>query len=261
MTYQDAVLASAPVGYWPLDERIGPVAQDISGYQGHGEYRNGPALGGPGPFGDACAPAFSGVLQYVEIASPLAATYSQPTSGAGLSIECWMRPDVLVLESGVDYLHWLAKGDEGAQEWAFRFYSSSDRDRPNRISCYCFNPVPRDAADLGAGAYFQSELAEGAWIYVVGTLDPGDASDSAAGVTIFRDGVRMEGPTQSPGARYENPRWEIFPAATASPLRIATRNRQTFFTGAIAQVAIYPRVLSADEVSAHYDAAVAEGLA
>jgi hypothetical protein len=262
MSYTQSVLASAPVGYWPLDEETGTLAHDVCGRRHHGAYQNGPALGGPGPFGDRRAAVFNGVDQFVVIRNPHGALFSQPTSGAGLSIECWVRPDALAFDAGTSgYAYWLGKGETGAQEWAFRLYSALDPLRPNRMSCYAFNPVPIGGRDLGAGAYVQEPLTEGDWIYIVGTLDAGDASDLAAGVTIFRNGARIEGPSDSPGARYANPpHWEIEPAATPSPVRVATRDLTSFFTGAVAQVAIYPRVLAADEVQAHYDAAVAEGL-
>jgi hypothetical protein len=262
MTYRDSVLASGPVGYWPLDENTGTCAYDVSGGSYHGQYHGDPSFGTQGPFGASRATLFNGVDQYVEIANPDVAAFSQPTSGEGLSIECWMRSDQLLLATETtQYVHWLGKGENGAQEWAFRLYSASDPQRPNRISCYCFNPSGAGGVDLGAGAHSQ-ELLVGAWTYIVGTLDPGDPSDPLAGVTVFRDGERIEGADDSPGARYGNqPHWAILPVAGSSPVRIATRDRRTFFAGAIAQVAIYPRVLSEDDVQAHYAAARAEGLA
>jgi hypothetical protein len=262
MTYRDSVLSSAPVGYWPLDESTGTCAYDVSGGGYHGKYQRDPSIGTQGPFGTSRAPLFNGIDQYVEIANPGGFTFSQPVSGDGLSIESWMRPDQLLLATQTkQYVHWLGKGEIGAEEWAFRLYSASDPQRANRISCYCFNALGAGGVDLGAGAYSQ-ELLVGAWIYIVGTLDPGDASYPLAGVTMFRDGERIEGPDNSPGARYANPtHWDIFPTAGSSPVRVATRDRRTFFAGAIAQVAIYPRVLTEDEVQAHYAAATAEGLA
>jgi hypothetical protein len=52
---------------------------------------------------------------------------------------------------------------------------------------------------------------------------------------------------------YNNPQhWQISPAAGSSSLLIASRDGASFFTGAIDEVAIYPRVLSADEVMDNY---------
>ena len=52
------------------------------------------------------------------------------------------------------------------------------------------------------------------------------------------------------------------PAAGASPLRLGTRDRNSFFEGGLSRVRIWNRVLQAGEVSALYvsDAAPADGL-
>jgi hypothetical protein len=56
---------------------------------------------------------------------------------------------------------------------------------------------------------------------------------------------------------YNNPpHWQISPVAGSSPLLIASRDTASFFTGAIDEVAIYPRVLSAAEVLDNYTKAV-----
>ena len=54
------------------------------------------------------------------------------------------------------------------------------------------------------------------------------------------------------GALYDNPRWKINPAARGAPLRFGTRDLKSFLTGALDEVAIYPRVLSAKEVLENY---------
>ena len=54
----------------------------------------------------------------------------------GLSVHAFMRPDALDFtgEKTENYVHWLGKGDDGQQEWAFRFYPDehcSDKTRIN----------------------------------------------------------------------------------------------------------------------------------
>src|SRR5436190_1924896 len=80
------------------------------------------------------------------------AAFSQPTSGAGLTVEVWVRPDALEFDgvSADPYVMWLGKGEKDKEEWALRFYSKKSK-RPNRISAYLFNP----SGGLGAGAYFE----------------------------------------------------------------------------------------------------------
>jgi hypothetical protein len=190
-----------------------------------------------------------GRRDYVEI--PDSRDFSVPTSGDGLAVEAWMLPDVLAFAGNTaeKYLHWLGKGESGAFEWGFRFYSSDSPSRPNRISAYIWNLTGGE----GAGAYFQDELTPGEWIHVVACFDPHDASDPAAGVSIYRDGIFRAGPGRSRGARYAG--YSIAPAHGNAPLRLGTRDLAGFFAGALDDVAIYPRVLSAAQIAENYAAA------
>ena len=58
----------------------------------------------------------------------------------------------------------------------------------------------------------------------------------------------------SPGTLYSNPQWQIKPVAGSAPLRLGTRDKKNFLTGALDEVAIYPRMLTAKEIQANYDA-------
>jgi hypothetical protein len=190
-----------------------------------------------------------GIGSYVEIACHKG--FSQPTSGKGLTVEVWVRPDVLEFEGETTdpYIFWLGKGEPKQQEWAFRFYSSKSKDWPNRISAYIFN----GEGGLGAGAYFQDKLTAGQWIHVVACFDPGDADTKGAGVHIYRNGMHRLGPP-SAGTLYNNRRWQIKPCHGTAPLRLGTRDAKSFFAGGLDEAAIYPRVLSAKEVLENYNA-------
>jgi len=251
--YRDGVLAKGPVGYWRLGEDAGPTAFDETPNGYDGSYVGNPTFGMPGAICDDpdTAVQFNGT-DYVEI--PDSADFSQPTSGAGLTVEVWLRPDRLQFpgETRDPYVHWLGKGVHGQQEWALRFYSMNST-RPNRISAYIFNPND-PPPDLGAGAYFQDRLVVGQWMHVVACYQPGDASDPPnAGVQIYRDGHLRQGPPSS-GTLYRNPqgRWNIFPVHGGAPLRLATRDLGSFLIGALDEVAIYPRVLSQPEIEENY---------
>ena len=253
-TYEQAVLAKGPVGYWRLGESSGPTALDGTDKHRDGRYRGSVEFGVGGPLAaDAdTAIRLDGKRSYVEI--PDDADFSQPTSGAGLSVEVWMRPDVLEFkgESKEHYIHWLGKGGAGRYEWALRFYSRSAK-RPNRISAYVFNA----SGGLGAGAYFEDKLVAGRWMHIVATFDPGDATTPGhRGVHIFRDGVERLGPSSS-GARYDNRLWQIVPSHESGPVRLGTRDLGNFLHGALDEVAIYPRVLGADEVLDNFRVATA----
>jgi hypothetical protein len=247
--YEKAVLAKKPVAYWRLGEATGPDALDSTGNGHTGTYHGTPTFQEPGAIqGDPnTAIKLDGKRSYVEIANH--ENFSQPTSGEGLTVEVWVRPDVLDFEGETNdpYIFWLGKGEPGQQEWALRFYSRTSKDRPNRISAYLFNPE----GGLGAGAYFQDQLTAGEWVQVVACFDPGDADTQGAGVQIYRDGVRRLGPP-SPGVLYNTSQWQIKPKHGTAPLRLGTRDANSFLIGGLDEVAIYPRVLSANEILENY---------
>ena len=78
--------------------------------------------------------------------------------------------------------------------------------------------------------------------------DPGDRSDSDTGVSIYRDGALRGNPRSSPGAKYAS--YDIAGAWSGS-LTLGTRDLGSFFTGALDDVAIYPRVLDAGAENFH----------
>ena len=249
--YSKVVLAKKPVGYWRLGEDKGADAADGSGNGRTGTYQGAVALQEKGAIaGDAnTAVKLDGKKSYVEI--PDHEAFSQPTSGKGLTVEVWVRPDVLEFDGETDdpYVMWLGKGEAKKHEWALRFYSNKSKDRPNRISAYIFNPE----GGLGAGAYFEDKLKAGEWMHVVACFDPGDADTKGAGVSIYKNGALKLGPPK-PGVLYNNPQWKIKPARGDAPLRLGTRDLKSFLTGALDEVAIYPRVLTAKEVLENYTA-------
>jgi hypothetical protein len=249
--YEKAVLAKEPVGYWRLGEAKGQEALDSSANRHQGVYHGAPVFRERGALKDDpnTAIKLDGKGSYVEIADHK--NFSQPTSGKGLTVEVWVRPDVLEFdgETTDPHVHWLGKGEAAHQEWGFRFYSKKSK-RPNRISAYIWSPT----GGLGAGAYFEDELKPGEWIHVVACYDPGDAlTKGKPGVHIYKNGVHRGGPP-SAGTLYDNPRWHIKPAHGPAPVRLGTRDRKSFLTGGLDEVAIYPRVLTAREIAENYEA-------
>jgi hypothetical protein len=252
VNYEKTVLAKKPVAYWRLGEDRGPDVLDSSGHGHKGVAVGMPVFGQKGAIqGDAnTAVKLDGKGSFIEV--PDHVDFSQPTSGKGLTVEVWVRPDVLEFEGETDepYVHWLGKGEPKQMEWALRFYSRTSKARPNRISAYLFNPQ----GGLGAGAYFQDALTAGEWIHVVACFEPGDADTPGAGVHIYKNGTHRLGPP-SMGVLYNNPQWKIKSVHGTAPLRLGTRDRKSFLTGALDEVAIYPRVLTAGEILENYNAA------
>jgi hypothetical protein len=261
--YSSVVLAKGPVGYWRLGEASGPTVADASGNGYDGTYLGNPTLGQAGAIANDpdTAVGFNGPdsQDYVEIPDPDSQAFSQSTSTVGLTVEVWMRPDVLMFPGQTSdfYIHWLGKGVRPQLEWALRFYSQDSPMRPNRISAYIWNPDDPPPA-LGAGAFFQDVLTPGQWIHVVAVYEPGDKdTDPPAGVRIYRDGIFRQGPRTSSGTLYKS--FNIVPTHGTAPLRLGTRDAAisgadavSYFNGGLDEVAIYPRVLGDDEILENY---------
>jgi hypothetical protein len=253
--YEGSVLASAPVAYWRLGESRGPTARDATGHGNDGNYVGRPVFGQSGaiasdPDGSV---AFDGPRTKSHITVPDRDEFSVATSGKGLTVEVWMRPDVLEF-AGEDghaaegFIHWLGKGEKGRHEWGLRLYSRRT-ERPNRISAYVWNPEGK----LGAGAYVENPLVAGDWVYLVATFD--DPRKPNPRVRLYKDGVPSPH-NLSRGTLYKD--YDVKPRHGPAPLRLGTRDLRSFLTGGLDEVAIYPRVLEAEEVLRHWRAGAAK---
>jgi hypothetical protein len=247
--YSEKVCAKNPIAYWRLGESEGPVVFDAIQNGHNGIFYGNPIYQEAGAVSNDTDTAIKldGNHSYIEV--PDNPYFSQPTSGQGLTVEVWMRPDSLIFTGeAAGYVHWLGKGEAGRHEWSLRFYSEQSS-RPSRISAYIWSPE----GGLGAGAYFQDKLVPGVWIHVVACYDSGDHTNPEAGVSIYKNGVLRGGPTTSPGALYKT--YTIKPAHGTAPLRFGTRDQASFFEGGLDEVAIYPRVLTAAEIMDNYQTA------
>jgi hypothetical protein len=253
--YERTVLAGAPVAYWRLGESSGPTAADATGHGNDGRYQGRPSFGQKGAIAADPDRAIGldgpRTKSYVEVRDHN--DFSIASSGKGLTVEVWMRPDVLDFKGegtgpAEDYIYWLGKGEKGRYEWGFRFYGHQS-ERPNRISAYAWNPDGK----LGAGAYVEDRLTKGAWLYLVATFD--DPRKPNAQVRIYKDGVPSSH-NNSPGTRYKS--YHVKPQHGSAPLRLGTRDLRSFLTGGLDEVAIYPRVLSAEEIAQHWRTAQAK---
>jgi hypothetical protein len=71
-------------------------------------------------------------------------------------------------------------------------------------------------------------------------------------VRLYKDGKPSTHNT-SRGTRYKT--FDIAPKHGGAPLRLGTRDLKGFLTGGLDEVAIYPRVLSAEEILQHWKVA------
>jgi hypothetical protein len=111
-----------------------------------------------------------------------------------------------------------------------------DSYRPNRISGYAFNL----SGDLGAGSYFQDVLSAGQWIHYTLIIN------SHTGLTkIFKNGFLRDTDFLSD--------YNIVPGDGTAPVRIGTRDFESFFEGAIGKVAFYDYELNEKQLLVHYN--------
>lgn len=249
-SYASAVLESRPVAYWRLGEPLGTATvADASGHGHNGTYHGKPHLGQPGAvaYDKDTAAGFDGPKSksYVEV--PESPDFSIATSGQGLTVEVWLRPDQLDFpgenrDPESAYIHWLGKGEKGSFEWGLRFYNAHAR-RPNRISAYTWNLEGKE----GAGAYFEDKLTAHQWIYIAATFD--DPHQPNARVQIFKNGEPSQH-NSSRGTLYES--YGIRALRGNAPLRLGTRDLHGFLSGGLDEVAIYPRVLQPAEIKTHW---------
>jgi len=177
---------------------------------------------------------------------PSSPEFSLTTTGA-LTISAWINPSVHTFPSseGSGYVHWMGKGERDAQEWTFRIYNKrNDEKRHNRISFYVFN----QAGGEGIGSHFDNEtLVVGEWIHVTGVADTERTS-------IYKDGAfkrcdRYTGTGDAKCHNYDPSKW-VTPMPGNAPVRIGTRDLESFFMGGIAEVRFWNRVLADTEISA-----------
>jgi hypothetical protein len=236
-TYDDAVLADNPVGYWPI---ASGVTADQSGHSLNGAFTGSPS-GTTMPNGDG-AIVFNGINQYFTVSDN---NYLEVTRSGILTIEAWMRPDVLQFPNseGSGYVHWMGKGTSGQHSWVARMYNyTNTENRPNRISGYSFNL----SGGLGAGSYFQDAVTTGQWIHytlVINTVDT-IAAYPTGYTKIYKNGVLRDQDSLSG--------YSIVPGNGTAPMRVGTRDLASYFQGAVGKVALYDYELTPAKLAAHY---------
>lgn len=131
----------------------------------------------------------------------------------------------------------MGKGEAHEQEWTFRIYSADNNvGRANRISFYVFNLV----GGIGIGSHYQdpaNPVQPDVWLHVVGAADN-------ERTYIYINGQLIENNVYSPS---------ITPTHGTAPLRIGTRDFNSYFKGQIREVRVWNRALSPPEVRALYD--------
>ncbi|WP_187414692.1 FG-GAP-like repeat-containing protein [Nonomuraea sp. PA05] len=244
--YDQLVLSHKPAAYWRLSHPSDGTEVDRSGNGHKGTFR-GVTTSVQLPNRDGAA-VFNGTSGYFEV--PDANAFSISTTGK-FTVEAWIRPHALnfpdVEQDG--YVYFMGKGTksnaDGDQEWAGRMYNKSHPDRPNRVSGYAWNPE----GGFGAGAAFQHALTVNQWIHVAVTFDTSEGTYGK--VRIYKNGLLSgsDNLVYRPGQEDEV---IVKPRPGSAPVRVGTRNFNSYFKGAIGKFAMYNRALTAAELRSHY---------
>jgi hypothetical protein len=179
--------------------------------------------------------SFNGTNAYIEI--PDHSVFSISTTRK-FSMSVWMRPGTTTfpeVEGGpgaTNYVYWMGKGVPDQHEWACRMYNlHNSENRPNWISFYVFNL----GGDLGAGSRVEDPVTPLVWLHFVATVDV-----AANTIKWYENGALRDTDTLSG--------FSITPENGTAPVRLGTRNRDSYFKGSIDNLLFYNRVLSAFEV-------------
>jgi hypothetical protein len=90
---------------------------------------------------------------------------------------------------------------------------------------------------LGAGSYAEEPLTVGTWMHFVGTVDV-----AANAIKWYKNAVLRDTDTLSG--------FSITPANGTAPVRLGTRDFNSYLKGAIDDIRVYNRVLSLTEIQA-----------
>jgi hypothetical protein len=235
---------------------------DVTGNGAQGTYRGTAPTTIAMPNGDRAA-HFDGSTGYLTI--PSRASLSIPTTRS-LTWEGWINADVLQFtnDGGSGYIDWMGKcadysGPPADCEWEARLYSTTNSEgRCNRFSAYVFNL----GAGLGSAADWQPTcglIQAQRWYHVVGeyttTTQPATCQNTSAypgSINIWVNGVEWNQASHDPTGCMSQ--YNVVPMAAGSPLNIGTMAHDTWFPGAVGKVAIYDRLLTAAEITSHYQA-------
>jgi hypothetical protein len=223
MSVNDAILATQPTSYWPLDDFVGSSScRDEMGLHDASLPSAGVTLSVL-PFGTSQAPFFDGALKSV-LTIPDDPQYSQPFAKA-LTVSAWLCPLALnnanVVGGQDRYVHYVEKAvaESVDVEWALRFYNQQNKTRHSRLSFYTFN--------LGSPAH------EGNGSYMEYGVSKNDETPIELG------------------------QWVFVPQHGSGSITVGG-SQETGFLGAIAHLAIWNRLLSNDEIASIWSAGASD---
>ena len=223
-SYSATVLADAPAAYWRMGESAGTSMNDATRNGNNGSYAGGVALGQPGAIaGDkGTAVAFDGRNAAATVPG------SRSLQVNAVSIEMWIKKTTET-GYGMYVAKNVARGGGAGSSW-FQLLNNSFNGRLEFRVTGDYDPV----------LVSSTSLALNTWYYVVATYD---------GTTAR---LYINGKLDASLAAVATP------AQTDDPLYIGRRADGFFNNAVLQEVAIYPTALSAERITAHWNAAMAK---
>jgi hypothetical protein len=221
--YSQVIQSDDPASYWKLDETAGTTATDTIG-AANGTYTNGPLLNQPSGVKDAnTAVSFDGSNDSVQAGNVYG--YSGSSS---FSVEFWLNTDA---PSATLWRRVISKEGTGGKGWDV-YLAPTSYPPANQLSLERWN-VGGTSNAVGTVA----GLLAGTWYHVVLSYD-------GSTMRLYLNGTLN---AQASSALVE--------VSNTGPLVIGGSSDGTnFYSGLLDEVAIYPTVLSAQQVQEHYNA-------
>ncbi|HEX4471068.1 MAG TPA: LamG-like jellyroll fold domain-containing protein [Nocardioides sp.] len=225
--YQTAVLADSPTFFWRLQEKSGTTAADTSGNARTATITNTPAFAQTSPITSEPSDVAFGTGSNGYLTST--ATSTTPTT---FSVEAWVKT------TSTSGGRLLGFGDGAAGSGS----SSTD--------CQLYL-APNGKVEFGLDDDSPTALASsaavnnGSWHYVVGTYS------TSTGAKLYVDGALTASGTLAKPSSFTG-RWR---AGAESMSGWPSNPTSNYLSGTIDELAVYPSVLSAARITAHYTAA------
>ena len=176
---------------------------------------------------------FDGTDQYGNVPDPSDFHYESGGSDSPFSVEAWVKPTVIT------NFRILVKGDVNDREWAFRFTGSN-------TLMLILNGTADGVTFIRRISTATLVADQGAWHHYVATYD---ASATAAGIKLYRDGSLISGTTGAGGSY-------VAMRDSGDNVRLASWECLDFSTGLFNSTSIYNKELSSAEISELYNSGV-----
>ncbi len=260
--YANDVLSDGPVAYWRLNEReAGDVLVDTTGNVGNGSYIEGAGLAFQFPGAlvgdDDTATQFATTVGFgcgdcgvgqVPVGGPLDLGTLQ---NASITLEAWFKilPNTNASLPGSHFNRIFHYNNGAGGQYAFGIVGDNSADFPDQRTVFAGIGHGGGSGGIIKTAPSDSIVPsdEAQWYHFVATID-----DSTVG--LFLNGQPITTLNDSDPIS-----WQATQATIGGRIQ-NNGSRAHPFPGLIDELAIYPKILSADRIAAHYQSGISEGI-